>query len=440
MNFYHISLLLVVVLSAYSEGPQHAKPPEPLDSSVATVCSKSSHVSSGFLAPVLSKHEFVLPQNSVHTLPQHEVSVHVLPQNGVYALPQNEVFDLPQNGVYSLPQNEVFMHVLPQNGVFVSFLPQHEMFVVVLPQNEVLKYVPANCQLPCNLKNILDFVLDVQVKGFKIWTWVLLHSMEKLGFSIKIVMESLQHVLKMYAWSLSENQASVKFRCRLIELFLKQSLFRKHDFAICVYKLYLGSQKSSFWHLKLFPNEKNNFNVQIRENHLNRSNGSYFYGGGQALIFSSEELLPYASNGLPELQYKFLQYIKIYNKQSPVLADDEILCKIPLDVLAPKLTVKCAKEISTLHDIFMPYKIQLKNAQILLKEHKCQCGEFMAVFKPHKVASNSQRQKTWYQNNKEKCAEYNKQPESQASNKKSAHKYYWSRKDVKFRSTINRIM
>jgi hypothetical protein len=104
----------------------------------------------------------------------------------------------------------------------------------------VLKSVPANCQLPCNLKNILDFVLDVQVKGFKIWTWVLLQSMDKLGFIIKIVMESLQHVLKMYAWSLSENQASVKFRCTLIELFLKQSLFRKHDFAICVYKLYLG--------------------------------------------------------------------------------------------------------------------------------------------------------------------------------------------------------
>jgi hypothetical protein len=80
---------------------------------------------------------------------------------------------------------------------------------------------------------------------------------------------------------------------------LKQSLFRKHDFAICVYQLYFGSQKSSFWHLKLFPDEKNK---QIRENHLNRSNDSYFYGGGQALIFSSEELLPYALNGLPELQ------------------------------------------------------------------------------------------------------------------------------------------
>ena len=35
----------------------------------------------------------------------------------------------------------------------------------------------------------------------------------------------------MYAWSLSENQTSVQFRCRLIRLLLKQSLFRKHDFA-----------------------------------------------------------------------------------------------------------------------------------------------------------------------------------------------------------------
>src|SRR5258705_11468674 len=82
--------------------------------------------------------------------------------------------------------------------------------------------------------------------------------------------------------------------------------------------------------------------------------------------------------------------------------------------------------------MFMPYKIQLKNAQILLQEHKCQCGEFMSVFKPHKVASNSQHRKTWYQNHKEKCAEYNMQPKSQASNKKSTHKYYWSKKDVKF--------
>jgi hypothetical protein len=48
MNIYHISLLLLVVFSAYSEGPQHAKPPEPLVSSLATVCPKYSHISFGF--------------------------------------------------------------------------------------------------------------------------------------------------------------------------------------------------------------------------------------------------------------------------------------------------------------------------------------------------------------------------------------------------------
>ena len=82
--------------------------------------------------------------------------------------------------------------------------------------------------------------------------------------------------------------------------------------------------------------------------------------------------------------------------------------------------------------MFMPSKILLKNAQILLKEHQCQCGDFMSVFKPHVVASDSQRQKTWYQNHKEKCAEYNMQPEYQASNRRSAHKSYWSKRDAKF--------
>jgi hypothetical protein len=66
MNIYHIFLLLLVVLSAYSECPQHAKP---LDSYLATVCPRNSHISLGFLAPVLSKDDgfvFVLPQNGVY--------------------------------------------------------------------------------------------------------------------------------------------------------------------------------------------------------------------------------------------------------------------------------------------------------------------------------------------------------------------------------------
>jgi hypothetical protein len=49
-----------------------------------------------------------------------------------------------------LPQNEVFRIVEPQHEVFVPLLPQNG--VLILSHNEVLKSVPANCQLLCNLK------------------------------------------------------------------------------------------------------------------------------------------------------------------------------------------------------------------------------------------------------------------------------------------------
>ena len=97
-------------------------------------------------------------------------------------------------------------------------------------------------------------------------------------------------------------------------------------------------------------------------------------------------------------QYKFIQCVKICHKQSRVLADDEILCKIPLNSLALKLTIKYAKEFSMLHDMCMPSKFQLKNTQTLLKRHKCLCGDFVSIFKPHVVVPNSHHQKTWYQN------------------------------------------
>jgi hypothetical protein len=74
MNFYCIFLLLLVVLSAYSESPQYGKPLDPL-STAATVCPNSSSDSLGVLAPVL---------------PQSEVFGSVQSQNMV--LPQNEVY------------------------------------------------------------------------------------------------------------------------------------------------------------------------------------------------------------------------------------------------------------------------------------------------------------------------------------------------------------
>src|SRR6202042_2069069 len=120
MNFYYIFLLLLVVLSAYSESPQ---PPDPLDFSVVTVCPNSSSDSLGVLAPVLSQNEMsgpVLSQNRV------------LPQNEVYrtiVLPQSEVFG-SQNMI--LPQSEGFRAVLPQNEVNISVLLQGGIFRVVI--------------------------------------------------------------------------------------------------------------------------------------------------------------------------------------------------------------------------------------------------------------------------------------------------------------------
>src|SRR6202167_6768678 len=80
MNFHYSFLLLLVVLSAYSEGPQYVKPPDSVDSTLVTVCPDSSSISLGVLTPILPQNEefkFVLPQNEVYisVLPQNEVFV-----------------------------------------------------------------------------------------------------------------------------------------------------------------------------------------------------------------------------------------------------------------------------------------------------------------------------------------------------------------------------
>src|ERR1700734_1814893 len=74
--------------------------------------------------------------------------------------------------------------------------------------------------------------------------------------------------------------------------------------------------------------------------------------------------------------------------------------------------------------------------QVLLENHKCEtCPDLLAIFKPYKTASNAEYQQTWYQKNKEKCAKYEKQlaekSEYQESNRKYAHKHYWSRKKMR---------
>jgi hypothetical protein len=64
---------------------------------------------------------------------------------------------------------------------------------------------------------------------------------------------------------------------------------------------------------------------------------------------------------------------------------------VPLNVLIPKLTLTSAKGLANLHDMYMPSKILVKNAQILFKNHRCETSpDLLAVFKPYKVASNAE--------------------------------------------------
>jgi hypothetical protein len=139
-------------------------------------------------------------------------------------------------------------------------------------------------------------------------------------------------------------------------LMLKQSFFRKHDFAACVHQIYHNYQNRCFWQFKKYSK---NSHTQIKEECSDKSTRCHFYGGGKALIFSSNELHTYASTDLNEQQYQFQQCVKKDNKQKLHLNDGDVLCSVPLNILAPKLTLKAAKELANLRDMYMPSKILL---------------------------------------------------------------------------------
>ena len=105
-----------------------------------------------------------------------------------------------------------------------------------------------------------------------------------------------------------------------------------------------------------------------------------YYGGGPSLVFSSDELLPYASTDLNEKQYRFVQCVKVEEKQAYISEDKTtVLCAVPVNIFAPKLTMKCIKYLATLHQIFIPSKILVKNAQMLLQDHKCnKCEDYIS--------------------------------------------------------------
>jgi hypothetical protein len=168
MNFYYIFLLLLVVLSAYSESPQQGEPPDSLDSPSVAVCPNSSSDPLGVLAPILPQSWVFRPVFYNMVLPQNEV-----PNSWVFGsvLPQNEVFG-------SVLQNGVFKIVLPQNGVFGVVLSQTEMNITVLPQNWVFNNVIANCQLSNKVENTVNSLLKIGDKSMTFLTSAVIHAGE----------------------------------------------------------------------------------------------------------------------------------------------------------------------------------------------------------------------------------------------------------------------
>jgi hypothetical protein len=69
--------------------------------------------------------------------------------------------------------------------------------------------VTVNCQWFNGIKNAVIFLLNIGDKSTKILTSAVTHGGEKFAWTIRVLLECLWHILKMYAWSLSENQASI---------------------------------------------------------------------------------------------------------------------------------------------------------------------------------------------------------------------------------------
>ena len=123
MNLCYSILLLLLVLSGFSESLQHTKPPDFLHTT-RVVCDSSQL---GVLAPVL-------PQNEVYR---------IIP-------PHNEVYKPTP------PQNEVYKPIMPQNKALTSSevlkLTPSGVFNYFLPLNRVFQIIATNCQLFNNMK------------------------------------------------------------------------------------------------------------------------------------------------------------------------------------------------------------------------------------------------------------------------------------------------
>jgi hypothetical protein len=156
MNFYNIFLLLLVVLSAFFENPQHGKPPDSLDFALVAICPNSSSDSLGVLAPVSPR---------VRCLELSYLRMRL-----------DQCFRMG-----------VFKFVLPQNGVFEVVPSQTEINKTVLPQNEMFNRVI----------NTMNSLLNIAVKIMEFLISTVVHGAEKLAWTIQILLEGLHQRIRL---------------------------------------------------------------------------------------------------------------------------------------------------------------------------------------------------------------------------------------------------
>jgi hypothetical protein len=77
---------------------------------------------------------------------------------------------------------------------------------------------------------------------------------------------------------------------------------------------------------EFFSKYRNDSHAPIKQEHIEKSTRCQFHGGGKALLFSSDELLPYSLTDLHKQQYQFLHGVKKNQKQSLVFNDGDVLC------------------------------------------------------------------------------------------------------------------
>ena len=84
--------------------------------------------------------------------------------------------------------------------------------------------------------------------------------------------------------------------------------------------------------------------MQTKEENPTKSHQFHFYGGGKALIFSSDELCSYSSGDLQDQQYQFLRYIKKNDVQESVLNNDEVFLQCTTSYTCTKAYTQMRKK------------------------------------------------------------------------------------------------